>query len=206
MTPRTAIGISAISPKRRTDGRHAPKLLSIPENAPRRVARKITRFTRPSPGTTVAASGFIHPEVLMSSPRTMAFVLGAMLLTCSCGGGGGYGATPSPTSPTAPSTPSTNVVTITIVGVHGAMSFSPNPATVPAGQMVVFVNTDTVTHRVVLDDGSIDTGPIAPNASSTPQALGGVSKPYHCSIHPSMVGSLNSAQTPDAPPCTGYCG
>ena len=36
--------------------------------------------------------------------------------------------------------------------------------------------------------------------------LGNVSKPYHCSLHPSMVGSLNEAQTPEPPPCTGYCG
>lgn len=133
-------------------------------------------------------------------------VLGAMLLICSCGGGGGYGSTSTPTAPSAPSTPSANAMTITITGVKGATSFSPNPATVPAGQMVVFMNADTVTHRVVLDDGSVDTGPIAAGATSAPQALGAVSKPYHCSIHPSMVGSLNSAQTPEPPPCTGYCG
>jgi hypothetical protein len=72
--------------------------------------------------------------------------------------------------------------------------------------MVVFKNADVVTHRVVLDDRSIDTGDIAPGASSQPQPLGAVSKPYHCSLHPSMVGSLNSAATPDPPPCTGYCG
>ena len=141
----------------------------------------------------------------MISLRT-ASVLGAMLLTCSCGGGGGYGSTSTPTAPSAPSTPSTNAITITITGVKGGTSFSPNPATVGAGQMVVFMNADTVPHRVVLDDGSVDTGPIAAGAMSAPQALGAVSKPYHCSIHPSMVGSLNSAQTPDPPPCTGYCG
>jgi mono/diheme cytochrome c family protein len=49
-------------------------------------------------------------------------------------------------------------------------------------------------------------GHIAPGASSQPLALGAVSKPYHCSFHPSMVGSLNAAETPEPPPCTGYCG
>jgi len=92
------------------------------------------------------------------------------------------------------------------MGVKGAQSFSPNPAACPAGQMVVFRNADVVTHRVVLDDRSIDTGDIAPGASSQPQPLGAVSKAYHCSIHPSMVGSLNNAPTPEPPPCTGYCG
>lgn len=97
-------------------------------------------------------------------------------------------------------------VTINIMGVNGKQSFSPNPADVPTGQMVIFRNTDQVTHRVVLDDGSIDSGDIAPGATSQPVALGGLSKPYHCSMHPSMVGSLNAAATPEPPPCTGYCG
>ena len=94
----------------------------------------------------------------------------------------------------------------TIRGVNGAQSFTPNPASCAAGQTVVFYNADTVTHRVVLDDQSVDTGPIAPGASSAPQQLGAINKSYHCSLHPSMVGSLNSASTPDPPPCTGYCG
>ena len=143
----------------------------------------------------------------MSSTRATAYVLGAVLLVWSCGGGGGYGgSTPTTPSTTNPPAGSANVVTITITGVKGALSFSPNPATCAVGQTVVFMNADVVAHRVVLDDGSVDTGTIAPGASSTPQALGAVSKPYHCSIHPSMVGSLNSAATPEPPPCTGYCG
>src|SRR4249920_396799 len=73
----------------------------------------------------------------------------------------------SPTSPT-PSTPtpapsptpttSNGVVTINVVAIRGAQSFSPNPATLPAGQMVVWHNVDTITHRVVLNDQSVDTG------------------------------------------------
>jgi plastocyanin len=96
-------------------------------------------------------------------------------------------------------------VTITITGVKGAQSFSPNPGSCAAGQMVVWRNADVVTHRVKLDDLSIDTGDIAPGATSQPMALGNVSKSYHCPIHPNMVGSLNSAPTPEPPPCTGYC-
>jgi plastocyanin len=98
------------------------------------------------------------------------------------------------------------VVTISIVGVNGKLSFSPNPATVAAGQQVIFKNNDKVTHHVMIDDRSIDTGDIAPGGSSQALALGGVSKPYHCTLHPSMVGSLNSAATPDPEPCSGYCG
>jgi plastocyanin len=140
------------------------------------------------------------------SARALALGMVAALLAVSCGGGGGYGSTPTTPTPAPTSGGSGNVVTITITGVKGAQSFSPNPATCMLGQTVVFKNADVVAHRVVLDDRSVDTGDIAPGASSAPQALGAVSKPYHCSIHPSMVGSLNSAATPDPPPCTGYCG
>jgi plastocyanin len=80
-------------------------------------------------------------------------------------------------------------VTINVLGVNGAQSFSPNPATLPAGQMVVWHNIDSITHRVVLNDGSLDTGNIAPGASSQPMSLN-MDGPYHCSIHPSMVGTL----------------
>jgi plastocyanin len=123
--------------------------------------------------------------------------------TWSCGGGGGYS---SSTNPSPTPTPTATTVTINIVGVNGKQSFSPNPASVPAGQQVIFKNNDKVTHRVVIDDLSVDTGDIAPGASSQSLALGAVSKPYHCSLHPSMVGSLNAADTPEPQPCTGYCG
>jgi plastocyanin len=133
-----------------------------------------------------------------------ACVLAAAVLAANCGGSG-YSAPSSPT-PTGGGSNSGNVVTITINGVNGKQSFSPNPASVPAGQVVVFKNADKVTHHVMLDDRSVDTGDIAPGASSNPVPLGAVNGSYHCTVHPSMVGSLNGTATPDPPPCTGYCG
>ena len=81
-------------------------------------------------------------------------------------------------------------MTISVLGVDGAQSFSPNPATLPAGQRVVWHNVDSITHRVVLNDGSLDTGNLAPGASSQPMSINTVTEPYHCSIHPSMVGTI----------------
>ena len=122
-------------------------------------------------------------------------------------GGNGYssGSSANPSSPT-PSTPA-GVVTINVVAINGAQSFSPNPATLPAGQMIVWHNVDTTTHRVVLNDGSVDTGNLAPGVSSQPMALGAAGGQYHCSIHPVMVGSVNQdATSPASPPCVGaYC-
>jgi plastocyanin len=111
----------------------------------------------------------------------------------------------NPTSPTA-SESASGVVTINVVAINGAQSFSPNPSTVPAGQMVVWHNVDNITHRVVLNDRSVDTGDLGPGTSSQPMAIAGTGGgQYHCSIHPVMVGSINQ-DTSSAPPCQGqYC-
>jgi len=102
--------------------------------------------------------------------------------------------TPAPT-PTPTPAPPAAVVTINVLGVNGTQSFSPNPATLPAGQMVVWHNVDSITHRVVLNNGSLDTGNLAPGASSEPMSVPAGTDPYHCSIHPSMVGTLVSSAT-----------
>jgi len=72
----------------------------------------------------------------------------------------------SPTNPTGSSAAPAGALTISIGGINGSMSFSPNPASVPAGQIVVWHNVDGVSHRVVLNDGSVDTGNLDPGASS----------------------------------------
>jgi plastocyanin len=98
------------------------------------------------------------------------------------------------------------VVTINVVAVNGAQSFSPNPASLPAGQMIVWHNVDSITHRVVLNDRSVDTGNLAPGTSSQPMAIAAAGGPYHCSIHPEMVGSVNQDTSNMPAPCQGaYC-
>lgn len=121
----------------------------------------------------------------------------------SCGGGGGGGnpgggsGTPSPAPPGA--------ATINILGERGAQSFSPNPASVAQGTLFVWRNTDSLVHHIVLNDGSLDAGDIAPGASSPALRLGTDGANYHCTIHPTMIGSINRG-TGEPPPCTGaYC-
>jgi plastocyanin len=98
------------------------------------------------------------------------------------------------------------VVTINVVAIDGAQSFSPNPASLPVGQMVVWHNVDSITHHVVLNDQSIDTGDLLPGASSQPMTIAAAGGQYHCSIHPVMVGSLNQDTSNVPVPCQGgYC-
>ena len=120
---------------------------------------------------------------------TLAAAMAALTLgAAACSGG--YG-TSSPTSPSNDQPP-TGAVIIDVVGINGARSFSPNPATVPTGQTVVWRNIDTTTHRVVLNDGRLDTGNIPPGSVSAPMTLGAPGG-YHCSIHPEMIGTISDA-------------
>ena len=95
---------------------------------------------------------------------------------------------------------------IRIVGSAGAQAFTPNPAdAAAAGTTVAWVNNDSVTHHIVMNDGSLDTGNIAPGQTSPAMTMMTNGGNYHCTIHPSMVGSLK-ASTGVPPPCTGqYC-
>src|SRR4029434_9190547 len=83
------------------------------------------------------------------------FVMGGAVVAvglCMGGCGGGYsrGNSGNPNSPTPPG--ATGIVTVNVVAINGGQSFSPNPATLPAGQMIVWHNVDNVTHHVVLND------------------------------------------------------
>ena len=76
--------------------------------------------------------------------------LGLGIWGCS---GGGYSSGNSG-SPAAPTPVTNGVVTINVVAINGAQSFSPNPATLPAGQMVVWHNLNNATHRAVMRESA----------------------------------------------------
>jgi plastocyanin len=75
------------------------------------------------------------------------------------------------------------------------------------GSSVAWHNNDGTTHRIVANDGSFDTGNIAPGATSSAVRPAAAGANYHCSIHPSMTGAIGSQQGTAPPECTGpYCG
>jgi plastocyanin len=117
-------------------------------------------------------------------------IVALSLVASGCSNSYDSGSPVAPTPQTPTPTTSNGVVTIDIVRDNGAQSFSPNPATLPAGQTVVWHNVDSIVHRVVLNSGSLDTGDLAPGASSRPMSINTGGGPYHCSIHPSMVGTI----------------
>lgn len=138
------------------------------------------------------------PEITVSSSRRQAgsvvalvrrmkiiapfalLVVSAALIS-SCGD--------SATSPTPP--PAAADVTISIVANSGSNSFAPNPMTVTAGQTVSWKNADNDVHRIVQDSGGFATSDIAAGGTASPVTVatrGTIT--YHCSIHPSMTGTL----------------
>ena len=124
--------------------------------------------------------------------RSLCAAAGLAAIVLSVSACSGYTSSP-PMAPSNSPSPPADAITINIIGMNGAQSFSPNPSTVPIGKNVVWHNLDSVTHRVVFDDGEVDTGNIAPGAFSSPTGLVATG-PYHCSIHPSMIGQTASSQ------------
>jgi alcohol dehydrogenase (cytochrome c) len=86
--------------------------------------------------------------------------------------------------------------TTTIIIPQGAASqqvqqfYQPDPAQVSAGSQVTWQNKDSAPHTATADDGSFDTGNIAPGSSGSATVRGQGQISYHCTIHPFMKGTL----------------
>lgn len=133
-------------------------------------------------------------------PTSLAAVL-TLLLVGACSS-----STPTSTSSNPPP-PTPTAADITIVQGASTMTtgaFDPDTKTVAlnggASVSVRWVNEDVnqsppyggaVTHHIVSDDGtSFDTGLLGGNRSSTKTLTVAGNYPYHCAIHPGMVGTV----------------
>ena len=96
----------------------------------------------------------------------------------------------------------TDVTIVARAATKGTRAFSPNPFTVSlaAGGSVSWYNSDVgeggyggtpgSAHTVTADDDSFNSGTIAPGRSFTHTFTTPGTYPYHCSIHPSMKGTI----------------
>src|SRR5581483_8013583 len=108
----------------------------------------------------------------------------------------------------APCTPSPITDLISIVSYFGSGAFNPNPITANMGDSLVFTNTDSHEHHIVLDDGT-EVGDVMPGASTAPLTLSTPTASFHCTIHPTMVGTINMPLPADnsyMPPPDDYYG
>ncbi len=88
-------------------------------------------------------------------------------------------------------TPAASTFNISIVGSSLAtFAFTPSSIQVLKGTTINWTNTSPSTHTVTSDTGLWDSGFLAPGASFTRSFNTAGVFSYHCSIHPSMTGSI----------------
>jgi plastocyanin len=140
-------------------------------------------------------------------------VLAAALAMAGCGSSSMP--SPAPTTPSATTTPAPGpaptptptppVVTVSIVGFTGSGSFVPNPVPAVTGDSVAWKNNDVTTHHIVLDNGSADLGDLAPGAMTRTITVGSTAAlSFHCTIHPTMVGSIDGTAPAPGPSPSPY--
>ena len=86
----------------------------------------------------------------------------------------------------APTPPANQTTTLDIVN----FSFVPDPVTVNAAARLTWTNKDGPTHTVTADDNSFLSGRLPTGESFSQMLKTPGTYNYHCSIHPSMHGTI----------------
>jgi len=106
---------------------------------------------------------------------------------------GGSNATTAPPTGGGTATPAAAAVECGGSGGTAAtianFAFSPNPVTVSSGGTVTWTNNDSTAHTVTFDSGP-NCNNVAAGASVSAKFSAPGTYPYHCTIHPSMKGSV----------------
>jgi plastocyanin len=112
-------------------------------------------------------------------------VAAVAIIAASCNGTGpsAYGASASTAATTTAAT-ATNAATIK------GFAFQPDVLKVEVGAKVTWTNDDTVAHTVTADTNSFASGNLQPGGSFSFTFTRPGTYAYHCSIHPSMHGSV----------------
>jgi plastocyanin len=70
------------------------------------------------------------------------------------------------------------------------MAFNPTTLTVPVGTTVTWKNFDSTTHHIVSDTGVFQSSDLSNGQTFNFTFTKAGNYPYHCSIHPSMTGTI----------------
>jgi len=121
-------------------------------------------------------------------------VVSAILMFAIACGGGYSSSSPSP-SPIPSPTPTPGVTSSSVAIPVGAASlgnraFTPDNLDVAAGTTVTWTNTDSVSHTSTSDATGWDSGTVAPGGQFSFEFKTAGTYPYHCAIHPGMVGTV----------------
>lgn len=111
------------------------------------------------------------------------------LLAAACGSSDSTTA-PTPTPAPVTSGSGTPITIPTGASTLGNRAFSPDAADVAVGTTVTWTNTDSIAHTSTSDGAGWDSGSIAPRAQFSRTFQNAGTFPYHCAIHPGMVGTI----------------
>jgi len=116
-------------------------------------------------------------------------ILGVLAVASACANGYSTAA-PSPVPAPVVAAGGTPVSIPAGASTLGTRAFAPDQVEIAVGGTVTWTNTDSVAHTSTSDQGSWDSGAVAPGGqfSSTYPTAG--TFPYHCAIHPGMVGTI----------------
>ena len=116
----------------------------------------------------------------------MLSVTGLILLLTACGSSSP--STPTPSSPSSGGGGGTPVTIVSGASILTTTAYAPNPISVGVGGSVTWANNASHTARA--NDGTWNSGNIAPGATFTRSFPTAGSFPYHCTLHPGMVGTV----------------
>jgi len=116
-------------------------------------------------------------------------VLAIALAACSAAPASATTQPPAVAGSTTVAPPMTAAVSMT------GIKFVPDALTVTVGTTVTWTNDDTVAHTVTADDGSFDSGMIAPGGTFSFTFNTAGTYPYKCTVHlPDMIGTITVTQ------------
>lgn len=123
----------------------------------------------------------------MSLRMTIAMIV----LTVSIGCGSSTSPAPSPAPMPLPSGSSTSASIVSGASTLTTTAYSPNPLNISVGTTVIWRNNDNMAHTSTANGGAWDSGVIQPSGQFSFALQSRGTFPYHCTIHPNMVGTVN---------------
>ena len=94
----------------------------------------------------------------------------------------------------SPTSSSSNATTVSIVVNSQNLTttaYNPNPISITRGSSIKWVNNDTIAHSSTSNTGVWESGLLGAGQSFTMTFPNAGSFPYHCSVHPNMIGTVN---------------
>jgi plastocyanin len=130
--------------------------------------------TSSSPATSASSAAPVSAEPSSQAASVEPSVAPASLGAGGASAGAACAASPAGTAPT---------VTVTIKN----FAFSPEPVTAKVGDVIGWMNTDSIGHTATLDDGTCTTDIINNGQTQSLTFSAPGTYPYHCSVHPAQM-------------------